>query len=468
MPADCRGLVVTASDAAGVDLLDATVHAYLSNDPGTGELLGKLVLEAPEMPMAHCLRGFLLNLAGRTKDLGRARESLAEADRLIAGANERERRHIEALRAWCDGDLTRATALFEEILIDHPRDVLAFRLAHYLHFYVGAIVEMRDSAARVLSCWDESVPDYGYVLGCRAFGLEETGDYTAAEVFGRRAVALNPDDVWAGHAVCHVLEMQGRLREGIEWVDRHENVWAERNAFANHVWWHRCLYYLELEEHDAVLDQYDRYVWRGPSDDSLDITNAAALLLRLDMLGVGVGDRWHQIARIVAETRLDERTRPFNDAHFIMPLAMTGRRMESDALLTSMRGHVDAHGDAHGDASMTIVPTLRDIGIPLAEALRAYADGDYARAVDTIMPIRYRLLPLGGSWAQRDVFARLLIESATRSGRTRLARALLAERAALKPNSGPTWKAYAGVLEQLGEPAGAAAARERAERLLAV
>lgn len=463
MPADCRGLAVTASSADEAELLDATVHAYLSNDPGTGELLGKLMLRAPEMPMAHCLRGFLLNLADRASDLGRARESLAAADRLIARANERERRHIEALRAWCDGELTRATALFEEILIDHPRDVLAFRLAHYLHFFVGAIVEMRDSAARVLSSWEESVPDYGYVLGCRAFGLEETGDYAAAEAFGRRAVELNADDVWAGHAVCHVLEMQGRHREGIDWVNHHENAWAERNAFANHVWWHRSLYYLELEEHDAVLDQYDRYVWRGPSDDNLDITNAAALLLRLDMLGVDVGDRWHQIAGVVAETRLDERTRPFNDAHFIMPLAMTGRRTESDALLASMRGHAEAHLNE----AMTIVPTLRDIGVPLAEAVRAYADGDYARAVDTIMPIRYRLLPLGGSWAQRDVFARLLIESARRSGRTRLARALLAERAALKPTSGPTWKMYASVLDQLGDAAGATAARERAGQLLA-
>lgn len=463
MPNDCRGLAVTASSPAQVEALDATVHAYLSNDPATGEMLGRLVAEAPDMPMAHCLRGFLLNLAGRTKDLQRARDSLAEADRLTARANERERRHIEALRAWCAGNLNRTIALFEEILIDHPRDVLAFRLAHYLHFFVGSIVEMRDSAARVLPCWDESVPDYGYVLGCRAFGLEETGDYAPAEALGRRAVELNPDDVWAGHAVCHVLEMQGRHREGIDWVDRHENVWTARNAFANHVWWHRSLYYLELEQYDAVLDQYDRYVWRQPSEDNLDITNAAALLLRLDLLGVDVGERWHQIADIVAASRLDERVRPFNDAHFVMPLAMTGRRADNEALLASMRGYAE---EKRG-SDVTIAPILADAAIPVAEAVGAYAEGDYGRAVDLLMPVRYRLLPLGGSWAQRDVFTRLLIESATRAGRTRLARALLAERSALKPTSAPTWKAYAGVLEQLGDRAAAADARGRAAEILA-
>jgi hypothetical protein len=47
-----------------------------------------------------------------------------------------------------------------------------------------------------------------------AFGLEETGRYGRVEESGRRAVALNPADAWAVHAVAHVMEMQDRHGEG--------------------------------------------------------------------------------------------------------------------------------------------------------------------------------------------------------------------------------------------------------------
>jgi hypothetical protein len=45
---------------------------------------------------------------------------------------------------------------------------------------------MRDVLAGALPSWDAGVPGYGFVLGCHAFGLEETGDYAAAERAGRR------------------------------------------------------------------------------------------------------------------------------------------------------------------------------------------------------------------------------------------------------------------------------------------
>ena len=62
------------------------------------------------------------------------------------------------------------------------------------------------------------MPGYGYVLGMYAFGLEEMGEYARAELTGQQALALNPRDPWAIHAVAHVYEMQARLADGIEWL----------------------------------------------------------------------------------------------------------------------------------------------------------------------------------------------------------------------------------------------------------
>ena len=104
---------------------------------------------------------------------------------------------------------------------------------------------------------------------------------------------------------------------------------------------------------------------------------------------------------------------------------------------------------------------------PGGNAVIAFRRGDYAGAVDALYPRRGEVRLIGGSHAQRDVFARLLILAALKSGKVNLARALLAERAARNPNSAWTWTRSAEALAALGDAAGASAARERAARLLA-
>src|SRR5690606_1211599 len=182
-------------------------------------------------------RGYFFQLFGNPAVDGKAQQSLdaAEAAMQARGATTRERDHAAALARWRVGDLAGATVVWEKILLDNPRDVLALRLAHFTHFYFGHSRELRDSAARVLYAWDESVRDYGFVVGVHAFGLEEFGDYAAAERKAREAVERNPFDVWAIHAMAHVMEMQGRFREGVAWLAETEPGLAKANNFAYHV-----------------------------------------------------------------------------------------------------------------------------------------------------------------------------------------------------------------------------------------
>ena len=74
------------------------------------------------------------------------------------------------------------------------------------------------------------------------------------------------------------------------------------------------------------------------------------------------------------------------------------------------------------------------------------------------------MVQLGGSWAQRDVWERMLIDAAMKAGRETLARALLTERTTGSPQSAASWKLYAKALERCGEPGAAALARERAQQ----
>jgi tetratricopeptide (TPR) repeat protein len=457
MHTDRRGLAVTAVSADAAARYDRVVDGYLAFSRDTGAYLKDALAADPAMPMALCTRGYFFKLFCTPAFEQRAAQSrtAAEDAAIKAGATPRERAHIAALGAWCAGDFTAALAKLEEILLEHPRDIVAHKIAHFLYFYLGEAAQMRDSIARTLPVWDENVPGYGYMLGMQAFGLEESGSYAEAERVGRRAVEINPGDIWAVHAVSHVMEMQGRQRDGVAWTLANEKSWEGCNNFAFHVWWHRALFLLELGRYDAVLDLYDRRFRAEPTEEYLDMVNAAAMLWRLEDEGVDVGGRWAELGERAAG-RKDDHLLAFVDAHFMMALAATGRDAEAEAMLASM-----ATGPVGTEAAI-----FKDVGTPLCRALLAYRRRDYGTAVDLLVPIRYELRRIGGSHAQRDLFARLLIEAAIRGDRLPLARALLAERTAQKPNSRWSWRRAADVADALGSKDAASRLKARAAACL--
>jgi tetratricopeptide (TPR) repeat protein len=458
---DCRGLEITAASDAAVAAYDRTVRAYLGFARDTGDQLKAVYKADADMPMAHCLKGYFNQLFSNPALHPKAEQALAQANAAAdaRGATTRERMHIDALAAWRRGDLRRATDLWEVILIEHPLDILALKLGHFTHFYLGDAAELRDSVARVLPLWSEAVPDYGFVLAMRAFGLEESGDYAAAETAGRRAVEINPEDVWGVHAVAHVLEMQGRAKEGIGWIEGLVPHWEKSNNFRFHVGWHQALFHFELAHYDRVLALYDGTFRAERTDDILDLSNAIAMLWRLEDEGVAVGQRWEELADI-AERRAKDHVLAFADAHFVMALAGAERLDKAAAMVKSMAG-------ADPATRVTEAPILAGVGAAIGDAIIAFRRGDYTGAVDALYPKRGEVRLIGGSHAQRDVFARLLILAALKAGKAKLARALLAERAGRNPNSAWTWKRSAEALAAIGDAAGAGAARERAARLRA-
>ncbi len=453
MHRDARGLVLTTENAESARLFDGALAEYLEYRKSALATL-KLAIEAdPNFCLAQCMTGYLFMLFGTHAVDAKVDAALRQAEHLAPRATPREQRHVAALAAWRKGNTARAIRVWDEILIEHPHDLLAMRLQHFSLFWTGQPYFMRDAVARAIGAWNAGMPGYANVLGMYAFGLEECGDYATAESKGRRAVEMCNDDLWAVHAVAHVLEMQGRLEEGTIFLAQPYGSWGDRNPFRQHLWWHTALFPLELGQYDRVLELYDRAVRAESSDFYLDIQNAASLLFRLEWCGVNVGQRWSELAD-VAENRIDDHVLAFTDLHFMLALCRDGRLPKAKQLLASLRSF--APTPENGTAA-----TMEPAAIPIAEAILAYATGDYGTAADRLIASRYRWPVVGASHAQRDLFALLLIAAAEKSGRTALARALLAERVELKPHSVASWLHYGDALDQLGDRA-AVAARERA------
>ena len=441
---DVRGLEVTAASSDSVRRLDVAIESYLGARSDTRALLEAVLDRDPDFPFAHCVDGYLRMLSSKRQGVEQARRALAHA-RLAAFVNAptgREVRHIDALDAWSRGDMRGAAAKWAAIIVDDPLDLVAIKVSQFVLSYLGESQAMRDVVALVLRSWDAGLPGYGFVLGCYAYGLEEAGDYAAAEQLGRRAVELNPCDIWAAHAVAHVAEMQGRRQDGIAWITSGIEHWRECNNFAFHLRWHEALFRLELEEHGGVLNVYDREVRSQQTDEYLDIANAVSLLWRLEQAEVDVGNRWGELAER-ARWYLHDHSLVFVDLHYLMALAAVDDTAAVEQFLHSCTRFAS-------EVVSTEAAVMAEVGLPLARAVVAHRRGRFGDVVAELMPVRNNFRGIGASHAQRDIFEQLLIDAACRDGQFVVARELLAERTTRRPGNIWGWKHYARVLGVLG------------------
>lgn len=449
---DARGDAISAERAV-VDQLDDAIDAYLGARADARARVGAVIALDAGCVMAHCLDGYLSMLASTRDMIANARAAwtrgAAAADR--SGASHRERLHLGALQLWSAGDLQGAAAAWEHLLAEYPRDVVAIKVSQFVFSYLGDSERMRDAVERVLPAWSAEVHGYGFVLGCHAYALEETGDYARAEDYGRHAIELNRADIWAAHAVAHVSEMRGRPREGIRWIASLGTAWQGCSNFALHLRWHESLYHLELEEYDRALDLYDREVRAQQSREYLDVANAVSLLWRLEQAGVHVGARWSELSLLAAERR-DDHALVFVDMHYVMALVASGDVPAVNAFMESC--------ERFASTNVTEGRVMSHVGLPLARAVIAHRRGDYADAVAHLLPVRERVREIGGSHAQRDVFEQLLIDAAWRSHNIDVADALLARRMVDRPGNLWALRHRAIMLEERASSGTAAAWRE--------
>lgn len=454
---DCRGEPLSTTDADLVTALEAAHEELLHYRGDPVGMIEKAIERSPDFVMAHVFKAAVLTQAMETRIYQEMLASVEAAEALWHIANERERGHINAVRKWVDGDFYGAVEAWDAVLVEHPRDLLALQLAHLSDVLLGDTTNQRDRVARILHAWDESVPGHNFVLGFHSFGLEECGDYARAEEAGRRAVAIDPTDAYAIHAVAHVLEMMGRQEGGIWWLTSRRSDWESGN-FANHLWWHLSLYHLDLCQYDRVFEIFDNHLQSDDlHGDKYEELDAAALLWRLKLFGVDVGPRWHRLAD-KWEPAAEDTLYAFNDVHAMMTYAANGRQDLIQKVLDANERYVRSEDDSN-------VAMTREVGLPFCHAIAAFAEGDFGRAVKLLHPIRHHTHKLGGSHAQRDVINLTLIEAALRSGNNKLARALLSERTELKPTSPQNWLMASRAFDGCDDGKRAEAARARAQSL---
>lgn len=408
MMQDIFGQDTSLTDAAALRDWNAVQMGVLAHAAATPVHLGALLSAAPDFALGQACKGMFYLLLGRSEMIPTAREALAAAKNSYEAALPRERLFVDALEVWMGGRPSGAIAKMEQVLRAFPQDSLAMKLSHSIRFVLGDGAGMRRSIERVMPAYDTSHTGQGYLLGCHAFALEETGAYEKAGIAGRQALWTAPDDAWGLHAVAHVHDMTGNAKAGLKWLEGREAAWAHCNNFRYHVWWHKALMHLDLGQTDRVLDLYDREIRKDKTDDYRDISNATSLLMRLQLEGINVGNRWEELSEFSAN-RTEDGCLIFADLHYLLALAGHDRQAATTRLV--QRIHADAQNRPDEMGQRMATP-----GCSMASGLEAFGDGDYAGAFAHLAQAHGSMQLAGGSHAQRDVFERMTIDAGLRAG----------------------------------------------------
>ncbi len=415
---DARGETLSTVHATSAAAYDHTLDLVNSFRQDPVAILAPVLQADPDFISGHLLMAGMMLGSGdpQLHVLARASLDLAVAGKLAP--TTREQSLYKALRTWADGDFDAGNRRLDRHLVDHPRDLLALQLAHLGDLMLGRTTMLRDRIARVLGHWSEDDAGYGYVLGMLAFGLEECFAYQQAEDMGRHAVALQPHDTWAIHAVAHVCEMQGRASDGIRWMNETRANWSVTNGMAVHNHWHLALMHLAGGDHAAALAIYDAAVDPSPQALALDLADASALLWRLYLRGVDVGTRWQSLARRLQQRELWGAD-PFTDFHALIGFTAAGDHAGAGVV----RNAIDVAARQPGAPA-----AWATVAAPVSDAVAALVNGQHTRCAQLLLPVLPVALSIGGSHAQRDLLVLTALEAARRSGDHLLADALAAQR----------------------------------------
>lgn len=440
----------TTSDEAA-KFLDAAMHqliGWYENEQFNG-LQGtcKKMLEADEnFAMGKIfLNGIKLVGTGDSvkKDPGFAKdlENLCNEELVQKYCNEREAMHVHALKLFSDGKWQQAANVWEQILIDYPKDTVALKFAYDTYFYLGEQSQIRDCVARVLPHFKSHDRIYGYLKGMLSFGQEENNYFRDAEKSAKEALQINQHDAWATHTLAHVFEMEGRFDEGMAYLSKYESDWKPCNLLACHIYWHWAVYAIDKGDDHEVLRLFDDEVSKRCKSGStmLDVVDCVSLLYRMKLEGIDTEGRW-QNAIEVCTPHMDDQIMVFNDTHICMALAPKEKNL--------LGSHVQKMSQAIKNSSSTYSKTGQ-IGTTICNAIEQYELGEFGEVVELLFPIKHKIVEIGGSNAQRDIFNQILIRACLQSESShhqRLAKNLLYERLCLRPSSPLTQRLMARIL----------------------
>ena len=448
MKQDWLGNPVTVDSDATLAGVNDFIEGFLAYENKASNIL-RAADEAPDNCIANAYAALFYMFLESNEAPSLARPYLEKAEAAAAGATRREQLTTAAVRNWVDGDIGRVLKLSHEVAKEFPRDLAVVKQAQYHYFNLGNCAGMLSVADQVMD-QNQDVP---YMHGLAAFGYEQCHLIDEAEASAQKAISMKRKEPWAHHAMAHIMLTRGRTQDGLDFMTDMSETWVDLNSFMyTHNWWHLSLFLIGKGRYEDVLKVYDKHIWGIWKEYSQDQIGAVSLLMRLELIGVDVGNRWADLGQYI-KVRVNEFVQPFLTMQYLYGLARA-KLPEADKLMDQLRTFI-AHAPALTRAAWG------EVCLTACEGLLAHARGDYDVAFRKMSAAGPRLLEIGGSHAQRGLFDQILLDSMIKTGRYAPAQQMLELSRAYDPTSVPVNLALANVYERLDLSREAARARAR-------
>ncbi|HEY7651948.1 MAG TPA: tetratricopeptide repeat protein [Methylomirabilota bacterium] len=424
MEQDRYGLPLSTSSAAAARAYVDGVDRLLAAHEGAEAAFDHALAADPEFALAHLGRARSLQVEGRSAP---ARAAAAEARVRAAGLGRRERQHVEALALAVAGQGARALALVREHLAEFPRDVMALAAANGVYGLIG-FSGRQERNEDLLALLDGVADAYGedwWFLGAHGFARTEALGWRAGAPLIERSLELAPRNAHAAHAWAHVFYERGDDERGAAFVEGWMPEYPKAAPLHCHLSWHQALFEVGRGRPERALALYEANIRPGRSlgPPFATLVDSASLLWRRELAGAPrLLEEWSAVAQH-ARAWFPGVGLAFADVHCAVALAAAG---DSEGLEGWVRllHEADAQGRLPAGSVVPIV----------AEAMGAFAQGRFEDAVAGLAPVMDQLVRVGGSWAQRDLFAHTLLAAYLRTGRLDDARALLRQRVTRQPS----------------------------------
>lgn len=356
-----------------------------------------------------------------------ANEGAKRARELVAGASRREQQHVDILATAIEGRGEEALARTKEHLQDFPTDAFILSQSSGVYSLVGfsGHINRNDEQLALLEPLAPAYGDDWWYLCNLAFAENELFLHDRARTHAERSLELHPRNGHGAHTLAHIHFETGQTAEGAAFLADWRAGYDRQSQMHGHLAWHDALFELIRGNLDTVDQLYHNELSPGTSTSAAIglIADAASLLWRRDLAGEqGLDDEWSEVAEWAGRAF----PRPgvmFADVHCAFAYAAAGEDGRLGALIDGLRKRAADGKIPGGD----VVPAI-------AEAINAFAHGDYRAAVATLEPRMDEVVRIGGSHAQREVVEDTLLEAYCRAGFYERAEKLLVQRTERRPS----------------------------------
>ena len=418
---DRQGYEVSTSSARAVEHLDEAVRLSTSLRLGAGEAYKACLAEDPNVALAHAGMAFGLQVAGQTVA---AQQAIATARRLGVSATRRERQQIEAIGALVDGDFAGAAGLGREHLGEFPRDARMVGVTNF-SITLGGGRDRRAEVLQVLTSLRPALEGEASFESSLGFSCTENSLWEEGRLHAERGFAADPGSFHGAHVVTHVHHEAGDAEGGLGFLTAWLQGADAATPYSGHLNWHLALFELGRGETGRAIAIFERCLRPAvyPGVPRASLMDASSFLWRLNLYGVPLPEGSAEEVRDLAAAHFSTSTTSFSDAHVALALGACGDVEAVDRWASLLRAGLAEGKVAAGDVLLVI-----------AEAVAAFARGQFDACADLLDARTEDFARVGGSRAQFEVFADTLIGACLRSGRTERARQLLDERLRRRPS----------------------------------